>query len=438
MKLREYQSRGLDAARKHYRAGKRAVLMVAPTGAGKTVMIAAAAAGHHGKGGATVVLVPRIELVRQSLDKLWKTGVRDLGAITAQGGFNPTAKVLVCSIQTLLARDLAPAASLVVPDEAHHYLSDEWSKVLAKYDGVRVLGFTATPMRADGTGLKGMFDALEVVATNRELVEAGHLVPIDVVGPHKRLEGSDITAPVEAYEKHGGGRPFVLFASSKVHGLELSRRLGDGVRYIDGETPADLRKETLDALERGKLRGVVNVFVLTEGWDCPLVEVCIIARGCASVATFIQMVCRVRRPSPGKERALLIDCKGAVFEHGLPDDERVFSLDGRPITRSEKLAPLRQCPRCAAVFELAPVCVRCWYEFPVEKRETREVKTELRRVDAVTPEGSKRAFLRGQLSKARALGHKPGWAAHRFRARFGHWPQPAWLKEEASESPAPA
>jgi superfamily II DNA or RNA helicase len=429
---REYQQRGLDRGRAHFRAGKKSVCLVAPTGAGKTVMIAIAAVGHSERGGRTVVLVHRDELLRQTLDKLWKAGLRDIGAVAANGGFNPTARTVVCSIQTLLARGARPDATLLIPDECHHFLAEQWNQVARHYAGVPTLGFTATPMRSDGTALGNMFDALEVVATNAELVAAGHLVPIDVIGPPHRLDKTNILDPVAQYEKHGAERPFVCFAASRAHGKELAARFGDGVAYVDGDTKD--RDKILHALEQGRLRGVVNVFVLTEGWDCPPVEVCVLARGCESAATFIQMVGRVRRPHEGKSGSLLIDCKGAVYEHGLPDSERVFSLRGNPIRLADGLPPIRQCPQCAAVFPTAPSCERCGYVWPIDRHEVREVSGEARPVDNVTPESAKHAFLRGQLAKARVDGKKPGWAAYRFRWRFGHWPPPAWLKEEANVS----
>lgn len=426
--LRGYQVRALESARVHYRAGKKSVLIVAPTGAGKTVIMAEAARSHYARKGQVVVLTHRVELIRQTVDKLWKSGVTELGAITAEGGFNERAPVVVCSIQTLLARDLRPAASLLLPDEAHHYLSAEWSKLMVHYQGVPTLGFTATPMRADGTALGNMFEALVVAATNRELVADGHLVPCEVFAPPRRLDKTDLLDPVSTLEKHGGGRQAVIFASSKGHARSILQRLGDQAAYVDGETHPEQRLEALKAFEAGRVRVMVNVFVLTEGWDCPPAEVCVIARGCSSPATFIQMVGRVRRPHPGKTSSLLLDCKGAVYQHGLPDDEREFSLAGRAIRVSEGLPPIRQCPACASVFRTAPTCERCGYEFPPAEAPT-EKASEVRRVDFVTPERDRRAFLRSQLRKARELGHKPGWAAHRYKFRFGTWPNPQWLRE---------
>lgn len=428
--LRDYQAAALERARQRFREGRRSVLLVAPTGSGKTVMLAAAAFGHVQRhNGQVVILVHRDELIHQTLDKLEGMGLTGyVGAISATYGFNMDAPVVVCSIQTLLARDIRPKASLLIADEAHHYLSRKWNELAQHYKGVPALGFTATPIRADGTALGGMFDTLEIVASNRDLIGAGHLVPIDVIGPSQRLDHSDILDPVHAYQKHGGGRRAVFFAASKPHGRMLTKRLGEGTGYVDGDTPSRERAATLLRFESGDLTRLVNVFVLTEGWDCPPAEVCVIARGCSSPGTYIQMVGRVRRPHPGKLRALLIDCKGATYEHGLPDAERVFSLEGLPIRQANPLG-LRQCPQCGAVMELAPGCERCGYVFAVEpKALPRELRGEPRRIDNVTPENSKRAYLLSQLGRAKAEGKKPGWAAYRFRWRFGHWPNPAWLR----------
>lgn len=435
IELRPYQAQALECARQRFREGRRSVLLVAPTGSGKTVMLARAALGHWVRHmGQVVILVHRDELIAQTLNKLKGVGLDPLytGAVSASSGFNTGAPVVVCSIQTLLAREYRPKASLLIADEAHHYLSAKWNELARHYAGVPTLGFTATPMRADGSALGGMFDTLEVVATNAELIRQGHLVPIDVVGPATRLDHSDILDPVHAYESHAAGRRAVFFAASKPHGRMLAKRLGGDTGYVDGDTPADERRLVLSMFESGDLTRLVNVFVLTEGWDCPPAAVCVMARGCSSPGTYIQMVGRVRRPHPGKSRALLIDCKGATYEHGLPDAERVFSLEGLPIRQANPIG-LRQCPQCGGVFELAPRCDRCGFLFPIAgKGAIREVQAELRPIDNVTPENSKRAYLRSQLRRAKAEGKKPGWAAYRFRWRFGHWPNPAWLRERSA------
>ena len=428
--LRDYQARAIERARAAFRDGHRSVLLVSPTGSGKTVIGAEVARLHHGQKGQVVWLAHRIELVKQAIEKLWRAGVTELGCIAAEGGFNQTAPVVVCSIQTLLARPgLRPQASLLMPDEAHHYLSHEWHRLMQHYQGSRVLGLTATPQRPDGTALGGMFDALIEVATIAELVAAGHLVPIEVIAPARRLDGTQTVDPVEALGRHAHGRKAVVFAASVPHGRALAARLGAVAGYVDGKTPGPERAAILHAFEAGRLQVLVNVQVLTEGWDCPSVEVCVLSSGCSSPAAYLQRIGRVRRPAPGKVSSLLIDCRGVVHQHGMPDDARVYSLHGRPIAVDKLLPALRQCHACGAVFRMRPSCERCGYLFPPP--ELPQVsRAAMRRVDSVTPESTKRAFFRSQLQQAAATGKAPGWAMHRFRWRFGHWAPAAWLTEE--------
>ena len=95
---------------------------------------------------------------------------------------------------------------------------------------------------------------------------------------------------------------------------------------IHGKLPASERKRALDAHARGAV--LVNCMVLTEGWDSPETSVCILARGCGSVSTYLQIVGRVLRPSPGKDHAVLIDLTGrSVDAHGPPDDDREYDDD---------------------------------------------------------------------------------------------------------------
>lgn len=428
--LRTYQALAIERAREHFRQGKRAVLLVAPTGSGKTVIGAEIARLHFNREGQVVWLAHRIELVKQAVEKLRAAGIPDVGAIAAEQSFNERAKVVVCSIQTLLARPkLRPDASLIIADEAHHYVSPDWSALMMYYKQALTVGLTATPQRSDGTALGDIFDAMVVVTTPAELVAAGHLAPIMVVAPGRRLETGALVDPVSALRRFAPHRKAVVFASNVEHARQIANELQTW--YIDGHTPADQRAAILDAFDRSIAGVLVNVYVLTEGWDCPSVEVCVLASNCSSPAAFIQRVGRVRRTHPGKLTSLLIDCKGSVYEHGLPDEPRFFSLTGRPIERKKGLPAIRQCPQCGSVFRVLAVCPRCAYVFP-PPRVPFEVKRKMAYVDNVTPEVTKRAYLRELLGKARTLNHKPGWAAHRFKWRWGHWPPDSWMREDAS------
>ncbi len=279
--LRPHQTTGIKLARERYREGHRSVLLVAPCGAGKTLIFCWVARSAVERGGRVLVVVHRRELVKQTVAKMRLSGLGRVGIIAAGEPSDPDAPVQVASICTLLARvkrssgglfvgDGLPDATLVVPDEAHHYVSDEWSLIKDRYAAAKILGVTATPERGDGRALGDLFDVLVPVASVKELIAAGYLVPCDVIAPPKKMKRNH-EDPVDAYVKHGGGRKAVVFASSVKAAYELAGRFtmaGFPAACIEGEMDAGARDIALDRFARGELRVLVNVFVLTEGWDC--------------------------------------------------------------------------------------------------------------------------------------------------------------------------
>ena len=328
-------------------------------------------------------------------------------------------------MQSLTASGERPPADLIVWDEAHHCTASTYRDVANAYPSARHLGLTATPVRTDGTALGNVFDRLVVLATVRELQAEGWLVPCDVVAPPKRLRGGDIADdPIDAWTKHANGRRTVLFSANVAHAKDVAERfraIGVTAASLDGTTPKDERDDVLARFRAGAITVVANAYILTEGWDCPEAEVCILARGCGSVAMFLQCVGRVLRPAAGKDRALLIDLGGAVHEHGMPDDDRTFSLEGTPIRPTNRSAPIRQCPRCGAVFRPKPVCPRCGAEMP--KPPPPAIRhVGIGEVGAVSPVDTKTRYLEMLAGIAASRGYKSGWVAHKFKARFGHWP----------------
>ena len=181
-----------DALRAH-----RSVLLVLPTGAGKTRTAAHVIAQYLARAplpaGATyahprrvLFLVHRVELARQAAAQLPQP-VRVVSGDLDDGPED--APVIVASVQTLLARSLRPEATMVVVDEAHHYVSDEWCDVVRAYDRALIVGLTATPERSDGRPLGDLFGAIVAPTSIAELTRAGVLVPAVVYGPPTRQQG---------------------------------------------------------------------------------------------------------------------------------------------------------------------------------------------------------------------------------------------------------
>lgn len=417
--LRPHQSRALDALREKLRAGSRAPLLVSPTGSGKSVIAAAIASLHLSKPSRSVVaIVPRLQLVEQLS--------ADLARECPEGGWS------VRTIQALQQSGERPPATLLIADEAHHYVSAEWLPVVQHYradPACTVLGLTATPCRGDGTALGHAYDSLTVAATVRELTGAGYLVPCDVIGPGAR-SGAMAEDPVAAYVTHGGGRRCIVFARDMAHSRLLASRFvakGIACASVESDLSDDARAEALDRFRRGVVRVLVNCQILTEGFDDPSVEVVVLARGCAHAGTFLQIVGRGLRISPatGKARCTVLDLHGVVHDHGLPDDDRAYSLTGEAIAVADTGLAIRQCPQCGQVFraeEFAAVgCPGCGYKIRARK-DPAVRRQEMKLVRAAhTPE--KRAAEWASLQKAeRARGYKRGWAANVYRSRYGGSP----------------
>lgn len=370
MRLRPYQDRAIDALRASYASGHRAPLLVLPTGAGKTVVMASAIKSAVARGRDVLVNVHRSELVSQTVAKLEATGVTDLRIIQAASDLgNPRAKVAVASIQTLTNwTDRMPRADLVIFDEAHHVVAKTWASIADRYAGALLLGCTATPQRSDGKGLIDIFDDLVVGATVVELTALGHLVPCRIWAPPEKLETAELAlSPAKAYLQHAAGQRAVVFCVSLEHARATADEMtaaGIPAEVIHGSMAASVRADLLRRFARGEVRAIVNVHVLTEGWDDPSVAVCILARRSQHAGTFLQMVGRVLRPAPGKREALLLDLCGVVHDHGPPEMDRAYSLDGKGINKVDR-DQIRQCPTCGAVFLAGPTaCPTCGAALP--------------------------------------------------------------------------
>jgi DNA repair protein RadD len=463
MNLRDYQLGAVAALRASFQR-YRASLLVSPPGSGKTVILGEIIRSSLALGTCTLFLAHRKELIDQVSKRLDSVGV-DHGVIMAgHPRLVPWAPVQVASIPTLSSRlsrgDALPHAELVVIDEAHHARATTYGNILAAYPEASVLGATATPWRMDGRGLGEIFEDIVVAARPRELIDRGYLVPYtgfayaapDTSAVRKRSgdyeqEGLELVMSepaivgniVQQYQQHAAGLRAVLFATSIKHSLDLVERFkasGVAAEHLDGETPLDAREATLERIRTGQTHVLCNVGIVTEGWDCPELEVCILARPTLSAGLYLQMVGRVMRPSPGKTVARIHDHAGCIVQHGAPDMDRDYQLD--PDVRafkSVKLPPLRTCKACFAIFAASagPACPACDHVNPPAERELREIDgpnvraiplSELPQFKHASEE-TKRDHYERLVAAAREKGHRPGAAAMKFRAIYGRWPG-AW------------
>lgn len=413
---REYQIRTIADTEATWKRGIRSVLVVAPTGAGKT-HIGCQLVGQR----RALWVAPRRELVTQTAKRLRQEfGVSAVGEIMPGAPPNRGARVQVGTVQTLIARSSRPAADLVVLDEAHHYMAEEWRGLAEEYPDALCLGLTATPARQDGEPLGDIFDAIVVAASYSELIDGGFLVPACVYQPPEPL-GNDLAQdPFDAWVRYAGGTRSFVFSARVAIAYATAQRFRDhGVmaQTIEAESAGRDRKDALDGFHAGSVKVITNVNTMTEGIDVPDAGCAVLARSFGHVGAYLQAVGRVLRPSRGKKRAIVIDLTGASLRHGMPDQDRAYSLRGRAISGE---APERGPGPERAVFQQ-------------EIRGLDLVATGRAAVEPAPPmavlridDGERRAEYQRLLGIARAHRLRDGFAAVKFREKYGEEPRREW------------
>lgn len=390
MQLRPYQSTALAAIQDAYWSGRKAPLLCAPTGSGKSAMTAYMLARTRKR---TLYLCHRAELMDMICADLKAAGIPHGRVEPGKPILRHSHQIFVGMVQTVTRRlDDLPAFEWIISDEAHLAMAAEWLSILRYFSDVWHLGMSATPCRLDGKGLGQFYDQIVYGPSVAELTARGYLSPCRVFAPaqnvsslRKRageysmdeaaalLDRAAITGDaIKEYRRHKDGKRAIVFCCTRQHADHVAAQFrADGIAAVnvDGAMPKGERAERIADLWAGRINVLTNVDLLTTGFDMPSIEAEIMLRPTQSLALYLQMVGRVLRVAPGKDGAVLLDHVGNVFRHGLPADEREWTLDGQA-KRERNAAAVRQCPQCYAAFLPAPKCPECGYVFPVEKRET--------------------------------------------------------------------
>ena len=460
--LRPYQAELITNTRDSLREVN-SVLIQLPTGGGKTA-IAAFMAGSAAKRRKRVVFgVHRRELIKQTAETFEKVGI-PYGIIASGMTGDHRQPVQIASIQTLANRiDMYPTPDLYVPDEAHHAGAATWAAVIDRYanDGARIAGLSATPERLDGTGLGRWFKRMVHGPSSAWLIENGYLSPYRLFAPSspdltgvKRIGGdfnkkdleekvgtTAITGNAVAhYRKYAPGKRAMVFCVSIKHSLSVVEQFqaaGYRAAHIDGTS--DNRDQLIEAFKAGRLQILSSVDLVSEGFDLPAIECAILLRPTQSLSLYLQQVGRALRTFEGKTEAIILDHAGNSIPrseggrgHGLPDDDRDWSLEGRKKKKRSKdnededeAVAVRQCPMCFRAHKPAPVCPTCGHEYPTTGRTIKELEGELQEIDRA----QQRIEIRREqaaaktkdelvaLGKARGMKNPHGWAAHVLRSR---------------------
>lgn len=458
IELRPYQSDCIAGLRGAFAAGFHSPLLVSPTGSGKTVMFSFMTGRLIESGKRIVLLCHREELIEQISRTLTAFTVPH-GVISAGSTYDRRHMAHVASVFTLARRlDRVEVPDYVIVDEAHHGVAGStWGKVLAYWrqrnPRLRVIGVTATPERLSGEGLGETFDTMILGPTTRALIDLQALAPYRLFAPRQAVDLSSIgkqggdfkrgeaAAAMDKpqiigdaaghYRKLCDGAPAVAFCVSVEHAEHTAdqfRSLGYRAVSIDGKMDRGLRRNIIGDFGRGQINVLTSCDLISEGFDVPGIVAGILLRPTWSLSLYLQQVGRALRPKPGGESAIILDHVGNSARHGMPDDERDWSLLGRDGQRKTKAseAACRQCEQCYAVSPAAASkCRDCGAAFPVKAREVEVVEGELSEVEVAR---MKREATRAQgaaesldalvdLGRMRGYKNPDAWARHVWNAR---------------------
>lgn len=363
IKLRDYQEEAIDAVFAAWAGGMRRPAIVLPTGAGKTVVFSSLVkrfrTDHYADplqhtGLRVIVLAHRDELVDQAIGKLRALLPADLsvGKVKADDNDIDT-DVMVCSVQTLASarrrgvlaahQDKHGKVGLIITDECHHAAAASYRKVYDAFPDALHLGVTATMARGDGVGLGSVWEDVVFKRSVLWMMKRGYLTDVEAKSVNlwgvdlndvktsrgdyqagdlgRALMASEAHKPIaRAYTEYAGNRRGIVFTPTVETAHATAEELNTaGVKtaVVSGETPRDERRRIFDDFRTGRVQVLSNCMVLTEGFDAPWAEVAVIARPTQSQPLYVQMVGRVLRPWPGKERALVLDVVGASASNKL-------------------------------------------------------------------------------------------------------------------------
>lgn len=397
------------------------------------------------KGSQSLFLAAQRELIFQIGNQLDRLGVPRstilAGYADEYEGYEDAAVSSLCNIaakDTLLARGIKrnkivlPSADVVHIDEAHQSLAPTYQRIMKEYEDSIILGWTATPCRADGLSLGQYYDAIVPVATYAELQAAGHLTPVDMIAPtrpnlkglgggqdynQKKLPGRmnlpKITGSIlEEWKKHSNGRQTVAFLSSVEHSIfirdlfrEYLGKNADGserAEHIDGKMSNEERADILGRVKDGRVLVTTNYNVLATGVDIPAWKYMICARPTKSFSLWRQQAGRVQRPYQSTP-AMIQDHSDNGYRFGFPDEDVAWTLDdgikAENLPRTQRKKPPHQakepyaCRACGTPYQGAQ-CPSCGHKpqilgknvivregelFPVEREQSaaaKKAKTE--------------------------------------------------------------
>ena len=441
IELRPYQS---DLYRKtvaEFKRGRRRILVVSPCGSGKTVLMAHMAAKAQASGKNVWVILPRQEILEQTLETFSNCGI-------------PLDSIYVgMAITTANRIRQLPKPDLIIFDECHISVASTYWKIVNSAPSAFIVGLTASPCRTDNKPLGSLYETLVEGVTVRWLIDNKYLSPYeyysvtvaDLSAMNDCNDASEFLMKpavygnvINSWRRLADGLQTVVYCASVKHSrqtVKAFREAGINAVHFDGTTPYAERKQIVDRFRAKEITVLCNCDLISMGFDMPDIGCVVMLRPTESAALYIQQSGRALRYMPNKT-AVIIDAVANYARFRLPDEPYEWSLE-IPIKKRRETDGngnfyIRTCPECFKVFKTAPVCPYCGYTYPLHPRELaahKEIElarisaeeaaeAERRRKQARREQGQAKTFPELlQIGRERGYKNPAAWAAMVMRGR---------------------
>lgn len=380
IKLRPYQEDFVNALRKSFASGNKRIIGTIGCGAGKSVIASYISKSCTDKNNNVLFVVHRKELCEQ-ITKTFEKG--DVNMDLCHIGMVQTECRRLHKLAT---------PKLIIVDEGHHSLANSYRSIIEHFNDALVLSLTATPVRLSGEGFKQLYSDIVTGVSTKWLIANKYLSPYKYYGVtladtsklHTKNGDFDkneveqlmsqsyiFGSAVENWKKYANGKQTIVYCSSiatSKETVQAFRKAGISAEHLDGTTPQKTREKIDKKFREGKIMVLSNVDLFGEGYDVPDCECVVLLRPTKSLSLHIQQSMRSMRYKENKT-AIILDHVGNYARHGLPDDDREWTLEGRK-KREKTSVAVRECPICFAVNPATErVCKYCGAQLIEERKE---------------------------------------------------------------------
>jgi superfamily II DNA or RNA helicase len=459
LELRPHQQEVVDKLAQGFADGHRCQLLYAPTGFGKTEVAMAIMKTASSSYKKTAMILDRIVLVNQTSTRLARYQINHGVMQGDHWRYRPMERIQICSAQTLEKRDNFPKPDLMIIDECHVQRKQVIDYIKSNPQ-MQVIGLTATPFTK---GLGDVYTHVVGAKATGAMIEDGWLTPlriyiakeIDMTGATKvagewsqnevSTRGMKITGDIvtewikKTHEIFGKPVKTVVFCSGVEHGRDLERQFAEqGYNFvaISYKEDGEFKEETIDDFSKPdtKIHGLIATDILTKGFDVPDVMIGVSARPFSkSFSSHVQQMGRVMRPYEGKKFGVWLDHSGnylrfrkewdELFEEGVTelDSESAEKAKKEPTEKEKKEA---KCPACSVLWTWSSnVCGACGYEKPIKAVASVPGELQELQVNGDKSRQINQEFYSELIYFARMRGYKEGWAAYKYKEKFGVMPR---------------